>query len=71
MISSLPILDAGTRCGARAEGATMSEQQREPDPERGPGEDQREDGVVIEPGAALDRDLERQGLEPRGEDGPS
>lgn len=44
----------------------MSEQQREQEPERGPVGDQREDGVVLEPGAALDRDLERQGLEDEG-----
>ncbi|MEX5302321.1 hypothetical protein [Kocuria sabuli] len=43
----------------------MSEQQREQ--ERGPAGDQREDGVVVEPGAALDRDLERQGLEDEGD----
>jgi hypothetical protein len=49
----------------------MSEQQREQGPEqepaqepgRGPVGDQREDGVVVEPGAELDRDLARQGLE--------
>lgn len=44
----------------------MSEQQREQQPERGPAGDQREDGVVVEPGGALDRDLERKGLEDAG-----
>lgn len=49
----------------------MSEQQREHgpgqqpgrEPERGTVGDQREDGVVVEPGGELDRDLARQGLE--------
>ncbi|MFC4903007.1 hypothetical protein [Kocuria oceani] len=52
----------------------MSEQQREhgpgqpeQEPERGTVGDQREDGVVVEPGGELDRDLARQGLED-GED---
>ncbi|MUN63273.1 hypothetical protein GMA12_09005 [Kocuria sediminis] len=45
----------------------MSEQQREQEPEHGPVADQREDGVVIEPGAELDRDLARQGLEDEGD----
>ena len=40
----------------------MSEQQREQEPGHGPVGDQREDGVVVEPGAELDRDLEQQGL---------
>lgn len=39
----------------------MSEQQH------GPAGDRREDGVVVGPGAALDRDLERQGLEDEGD----
>ncbi|WP_157571486.1 MULTISPECIES: hypothetical protein [Kocuria] len=42
----------------------MSEHGREQEPGRGPVDDQREDGVVIEPGAELDRDLEQQGLDP-------
>ncbi|GEO94427.1 hypothetical protein [Kocuria turfanensis] len=49
----------------------MSEQQREQgpaqEPGRGPVGDQREDGVVVEPGAELDRDLARQGLEDEGD----
>ncbi|MEX5299679.1 hypothetical protein RCG67_12985 [Kocuria sp. CPCC 205292] len=42
----------------------MSEHGREQEPGRGPVDDQREDGVVIEPGAELDRDLEQQGMSP-------
>jgi hypothetical protein len=36
----------------------MTEQQ----PERGPVDDQREDGVVVEPGGELDRDLQEHDL---------
>ncbi|GAB2621793.1 hypothetical protein GCM10009696_29410 [Kocuria himachalensis] len=43
----------------------MTEHGREQEPGHGPVEDQREDGVVIEPGAELDRDLEQQGLDPQ------
>ncbi len=42
----------------------MSQHGREQEPGHGPVEDQREDGVVIEPGAELDHDLEQQGLDP-------
>lgn len=42
----------------------MTEQAGEQEPGREPVDDQREDGVVIEPGAELDRDLEQQGLDP-------
>ena len=49
----------------------MTEHGREQEPGHGPVEDQREDGVVIEPGAELDRDLEQQGLDPgQGRDEP-
>ncbi|MFF0989830.1 hypothetical protein [Kocuria nitroreducens] len=41
----------------------MTEHGREQEPGNGPVDDQREDGVVIEPGAELDRDLEQQGLD--------
>lgn len=41
-------------------------QQQEPEqePGRGPVEDQHEDGVVVEPGGELDRDLAEHGLAP-------
>lgn len=49
----------------------MTEHEGEQEPGRGPVDDQREDGVVIEPGAELDRDLEQQGLAPeQGRDEP-
>lgn len=41
----------------------MTQPEREQEPGRGPVGDQHEDGVVIEPGAELDRDLEQQGLD--------
>lgn len=42
----------------------MTEHRREQEPGHGPVEDQHEDGVVVEPGAELDRDLEQQGMDP-------
>ncbi|MFW6187150.1 MAG: hypothetical protein ACOC84_04005 [Actinomycetota bacterium] len=39
-------------------------QQQEQEPGRGPVEDQHEDGVVVEPGGELDRDLAEHGLAP-------
>lgn len=42
----------------------MTEHRREQEPGHGPVEDQHEDGVVVEPGAELDRDLEQQGMGP-------
>jgi hypothetical protein len=48
----------------------MTEQEREQEPGHGPVGDQHEDGVVVEPGGELDRDLEQQGLDPgQAEDG--
>lgn len=47
----------------------MSEQ----DPERGAiddqGQEQREDGLVVEPGGELDRDLREQDMPAEGEEG--
>ena len=40
----------------------------EQESEREPVEEQREDGIVLEPGGGLARDLQRHGLEP-GNDG--
>ena len=45
----------------------MTDQQSE----REPVEDQREDGVVVEQGGELDRDLERHGLEPGEDEDPA
>lgn len=42
----------------------MTRHESEQDQGRGPVGDQHEDGIVIEPGAELDRDLEQQGLAP-------
>ncbi|MEX5234756.1 hypothetical protein [Kocuria arenosa] len=42
----------------------MTEHGREQEPGHGPVDDQSEDGVVVEPGAELDRDLEQHGLGP-------
>lgn len=47
----------------------MTEQQQpEREPGRGPVEDQHEDGVVVEPGGELDRDLAQHGLEPTADE---